>query len=155
MNPTKITLTNHSIRRSLERLPNHLITTSYQTNPHKYCKELTQLAKQALKSCITLEYLSNLSEGELVQYNLSGYELNLILTKTGYSKSFSKDLYYWYKNCVFIFYKGYNSKNVVLKTIIDLETFKTKRYTTDIPCACHKGNIPCKDRVYFNGRRYR
>ena len=146
LNPTKITLTHHSIQRSIERLPNHLITTQYQTNPHKYCKELTQLAKQALKSCITLDYLSTLSEGELTQYNLSGYELNLILTKTGYSKSFSKDLYYWYKNCVFIFYKGYNSKNVVLKTIIDLETFKTKRHMEDFPCNKHK--------VYFKGRRY-
>ena len=145
MNPTKITLTNHSIRRSIERLPNHLITTSYQTNPHKYCKELTQLAKQALKSCITLDYLSTLSEGELTQYNLSGYELNLILTKTGYSKSFSKDLYYWYKNCVFIFYKGYNSKNVVLKTIIDLETFKNVSKDRDIPCS---------KRIYYRHRRY-
>ena len=146
LNPTKITLTTHSIRRSIERLPNHLITTQYQTNPHKYCKELTQLAKQALKSCITLDYLSTLPEGELTQYNLSGYELNLILTKTGYSKSFSKDLYYWYKNCVFIFYKGYNSKNVVLKTIINLETFKTKRHMEDFPCN--------KNKVYFKGKRY-
>lgn len=145
MIPTKITLTTHSIQRSLERCPPNLISISYQTNPNKYCTQLEQLAKQALKSCITLDYLSTLSSEELIQYNLSEDTLNLILTKTGYCKSFSKDLYYWYKNCVFIFYKGYNSKNVILKTIIDLETIKKSNTKVD---------IPCKNRVYFKHKRY-
>ena len=146
--PTKITLTTHSIQRSLERCPPHLITTQYQTNPNKYCTQLEQLAKQALKSCITLDYLYDLSHKnpeKLKEYNLSQEVLSLILTRTGYLKSFSKDLYYWYKNCVFVFYKKYNSKNVILKTIIDLETIKKGNIKVD---------IPCKNRVYFKHKRY-